>query len=80
LFDGDLEIRLYATKRRDPQGPHDPDEPYILVAGTGHFRCGDRLTAADASDLVYTATHEAYRFEDFTDDFPASVIFYGPQK
>jgi hypothetical protein len=39
---GDLEIRLYAPKRRDPRGPHDLDELYIVAAGTRHLRCGDR--------------------------------------
>jgi hypothetical protein len=39
---GDLEVRLYAPKRRDRQGPHDLDELYIVVADTRHLRCGER--------------------------------------
>ena len=80
FVDGDLEIRLYAPKGRDPQTPHDRDELYIVAAGTGNFRVGERVDAFAPGALLYVAAHETHRFEGFSDDFAAWVVFYGPVK
>ncbi|MBV9863276.1 MAG: cupin domain-containing protein [Alphaproteobacteria bacterium] len=78
--DGDLEIRLYAPQGRDPQQPHDRDELYIIAAGTGRYRLGDTATPFAPGDLLFAAAHLPHRFEEFSADFAAWVIFYGPQK
>ena len=78
--DGDLEIRLYAPKGRDPQQPHDRDELYVVARGSGHFRVGDTLTAIEQGALVFAAAHDVHRFEDFSEDFAVWVVFYGPRK
>jgi mannose-6-phosphate isomerase-like protein (cupin superfamily) len=80
FVDGDLEIRLYAPKGHDPQTPHDRDELYIVVAGRGNFRVGDRVSPVEIGALLYAAAHEVHRFEDFSDDFAVWVVFYGPVK
>jgi len=80
FVDGDLEIRLYAPKGHDPQIPHDRDELYVVAAGHGNFRVGDRVEAFAPGALLYVAAHETHRFEDFTDDFAAWVVFYGAVK
>ncbi len=80
LADGDLELRLYAPKRHDPQTPHDRDELYIVARGNGKFRAGDRVEPFAPGALIYVAAHETHRFEDFTDDFAAWVVFYGEVK
>lgn len=80
FVDGDLEIRLYAPQGHDPQTPHDRDELYIVAAGTGRFRVGERVTGIGVGDLLYAAAREAHRFEDFSADFAAWVVFYGPVK
>jgi len=80
LIDGDLEIRLYAPKGHDPQTPHDRDELYIVARGRGSFRIGDRVEPFTPGALLYVAANEVHRFEDFSDDFAAWVVFYGPVK
>ena len=80
FVDGDLEIRLYAPKGRDPQTPHDRDELYIVAAGHGNFRVGDGVEAFAPGALLYVAAHETHRFEDFSDDFATWVVFYGAVK
>jgi mannose-6-phosphate isomerase-like protein (cupin superfamily) len=80
FVDGDLEIRLYAPKGHDPQTPHDRDELYIVAAGHGKFRVGDRVDSIRPGALLYVAAHEVHRFEDFSDDFAVWVVFYGPVK
>ena len=80
LVDGNLEIRLYAPKGRDSQKPHDRDELYIVARGHGQFRIGDRVEPFAPGALLYVAAHEVHRFEDFSDDFAAWVVFYGAVK
>ncbi|HTQ33270.1 MAG TPA: cupin domain-containing protein [Stellaceae bacterium] len=80
FVDGDLEIRLYAPKGHDPQTPHDRDELYVVAAGRGNFRFGDRVEPFAPGALLYVAANETHRFEDFSDDFAAWVVFYGDVK
>jgi mannose-6-phosphate isomerase-like protein (cupin superfamily) len=80
FVDGDLEIRMYAPIGRDDQTPHDRDELYIVASGNGKFRVGDRVDDFAPGALLYAAAHEVHRFEDFSDDFAAWVMFYGPLK
>lgn len=80
FVDGGLEIRMYSPRGRDPQSPHDRDELYVVAAGHGKFRVGERVDAFAPGALLYVAAHEVHRFEDFSDDFAAWVIFYGPVK
>jgi mannose-6-phosphate isomerase-like protein (cupin superfamily) len=77
---GDLEIRLYAPKGHDPQTPHDRDELYVVAAGHGNFRVGERVEVFAPGALLYVAAHETHRFENFSDDFAAWVVFYGAVK
>lgn len=80
FIDGDIELRLYAPQGHDPQTPHDRDELYIVAAGSGRFRVGDRVEPFAPGALLYVGAHEPHRFEDFSDDFATWVVFYGPQK
>jgi mannose-6-phosphate isomerase-like protein (cupin superfamily) len=80
FVDGDLEIRMYSPTGHDPQIPHDRDELYVVAAGHGNFRVGDRVDDFAPGALLYVAAHEVHRFEDFSDDFAAWVVFYGPVK
>jgi mannose-6-phosphate isomerase-like protein (cupin superfamily) len=80
LVDGDLEIRFYAPKGHDPQPPHNRDEIYIVAAGRGKVRVGDRVDLIEPGGLIFVAAHEVHRFENFSDDFAVWVVFYGPMK
>ena len=78
LRHGTLELRWYAPKGSDPQTPHDRDEVYVVVSGSGTFvRNGERV-AFGAGDALFVAAHEEHRFESFTPDFATWVMFYGP--
>jgi mannose-6-phosphate isomerase-like protein (cupin superfamily) len=80
FVDSDLEIRMYSPQGHDPQTPHDRDELYVVAAGHGKFRVGDRVEVFAPGALLYVAAHETHRFEDFSDDFAAWVVFYGTVK
>jgi mannose-6-phosphate isomerase-like protein (cupin superfamily) len=79
LEHGSLEVGVYAPRGEDPQSPHTRDELYVVVHGRGLFRRGEALAPFGPGDLLFVAAGETHRFERFSDDFAAWVIFYGPE-
>jgi len=75
---GSMTLRWYAPKGSDSQTPHDQDELYIVVSGTGTFVRGKERVAFGPHDVLFAAAGESHRFEDFSDDFATWVVFYGP--
>jgi len=75
---GSMTLRWYAPKRTDPQTPHDQDELYIVASGTGTFVRNDERVAFGPHDVLFAASGDIHRFEDFSDDFATWVVFYGP--
>jgi mannose-6-phosphate isomerase-like protein (cupin superfamily) len=76
---GSLEARFYAPRGSDPQTPHDRDEVYVVVSGTGWFRRGDERHHFKPGDFLFVPAHVEHRFEDFSDDLELWVMFYGPE-
>ena len=80
LFEhGSANVEIYAPKGHDPQQPHDQDELYVIVSGTGEFLNGDERHPFKPGDLMFVPAGVVHRFENFTDDFSTWVIFYGPE-
>lgn len=94
LAHGSMELRWFAPKGHDPQTPHDRDELYIIVSGTGVFmRAVESLPFDDTSlpiqgeervrfgpgDALFVAAGTVHRFEEFSDDFASWIVFYGPE-
>ena len=78
--DEHVEIRMAAPPGSGPQVPHDRDEFYIVVTGSGRYRVGDTLTAVGPGDLLFAAAHAPHGFDDVSEDFVVWVVFYGPVK
>jgi mannose-6-phosphate isomerase-like protein (cupin superfamily) len=78
LEHGTLELGYYKPLSVDEQTPHDRDEVYFVRSGSGYFVVeGDRQPFAPG-DALFVPAFVRHRFEDFSDDFEAWVIFYGP--
>ena len=76
----DVELRHYAPTGVDKQVPHDRDELYFVISGTGTFvRGGERVSFAPG-DVLYAAAGEEHRFAEFSEGFATWVVFYGPRK
>lgn len=73
----DATIGLYAPRGEDLQQPHDRDEFYVVVSGSGRFRRGAELVPFGTGDLLFVGAGEPHWFEAFTDDFLTWVIFVG---
>ena len=75
---GSLVVELYAPVGTDPQSPHDRDEIYFIVSGSGDCIVAGERAAFAAGDALFVPAHTEHRFENFTPDFAAWVAFYGP--
>lgn len=78
--DGRISIELYKPAQEDLQMPHDRDELYMIISGTGTFRLRDETFQFEQRDLLLVPAGVAHRFENFTEDFVTWVIFYGKSK
>ncbi len=76
---GTLEVRHYAPRGADAQTPHDLDEIYIVERGTGWFEVAGDRTRFGPDDVLFVPAGVQHRFVDFSDDFEAWVVFYGPK-
>lgn len=72
-----LEVRWYRPPDPDPQGPHDRDEIYVVVRGSGKFERAGASVPFAPGDLLFVAKGEAHRFADHTPDTAVWVVF-GP--
>ena len=94
LAHGSMELRWFVPRQGDPQTPHDKDELYVIVSGTGVFmRAVESLPFDDITlpiqgeervrfgpgDVLFVPAGTVHRFEEFSDDFAAWIVFYGPE-
>lgn len=76
---GTLEIEIYRPVGVDRQKPHDKDELYVIISGSGQFEHGQNRTPFRAGDVLFVRAGVPHRFLDFGPDFVTWVFFYGPQ-
>ncbi len=79
LFEhGSMALRYYAPRGIDPQTPHDQDEVYVVVSGSGRYTVDGETASFGTGDALFAPAGSDHRFESFTEDFATWVIFYGP--
>jgi mannose-6-phosphate isomerase-like protein (cupin superfamily)/uncharacterized protein YndB with AHSA1/START domain len=76
---GSLTVELYAPVGHDRQTPHDRDEVYFVVSGSGEFVVTGERVPFSAGDTLFVAAGSEHRFENFTSDLATWVVFYGPK-
>lgn len=79
LEHGTLEVGFYAPQEVDPQSPHDQDEVYVVHLGSGTFVIADGEQEFGPGDVLFVPAGIEHRFRDFTEDFGAWVVFFGPK-
>lgn len=78
LRHGTLELGFYKPDKLDPQEPHEQDELYFIQTGHGYFVLGDERRPFEPGEALFVPAGVVHRFEDFSEDFAAWVVFYGP--
>lgn len=74
---GSMLLRFYQPRGTDPQQPHDQDEIYVVAAGSGVFVCNGDRASFGPGDALFAPADATHRFEEFSEDFAAWVVFYG---
>jgi len=74
---GTLIVKLSHPVHPNQQTPHEQDELYIIIRGSGVLFHGGKRDAFGAGDLLFVAAGTEHHFEDFTDDLAVWVVFYG---
>lgn len=79
LFEhGSLEVEYYKPDKIDKQQPHERDEIYVVISGSGFFVNGEERHRFEPGQVLFVPAGVVHRFEDFSDDFATWVFFYGP--
>ncbi len=78
LRHGSLVLELYAPRGHDSQQPHTRDELYVVLSGHGRFDDGGVVAPFAPGDAIFVPAHRPHRFIEFSSDFAAWVMFYGP--
>jgi len=73
--DSGASVCIFAPRLVDHQTPHDRDELYVVIRGSGTFVCGATRHDFSAGDLLVAPAGVAHRFERF-DDLVAWVVFW----
>ena len=79
LQHGSLSVELYKPRGTDDQKPHDRDEVYVIISGTGVFINDGRRWDFHPGDVLFVPAGVAHRFVEFTEEFATWVIFFGPE-
>ena len=72
-----FDVGLYRPDGIDTQTPHARDEVYVIANGSGAFVCGNERVTFAPGDMLFVPAGDVHRFENFTSDFCAWVIFFG---
>jgi mannose-6-phosphate isomerase-like protein (cupin superfamily) len=75
LTRGSASAGIYAPHETDDQEPHDQDEFYVVLNGSGFFTVEGEREPFGPGDLVFVPAGVDHRFEDFTPDFAVWAIF-----
>lgn len=79
LAHGSMSVELYAPVGIDPQTPHDQDELYFILSGSGEFVLGSERVQFEPGTVLFVPAGAVHRFATFTPGFSAWVVFWGPR-
>lgn len=72
---GALSAGVYAPHKTDDQDPHEEDEFYVVLNGSGFFVVGEDREPFGPGDLLFVEAGVRHHFEGFTPDFAVWAIF-----
>jgi len=76
---GSMSVEIYRPVQTDMQTPHLQDELYVVISGTGDFFNNGETSPFGPGVVLFVPAGVEHRFDAFSDDFVAWVIFYGPR-
>ena len=76
---GDANLLLFVPADLDQQGKHERDEIYVIQSGQGTFTRRNETVRFVAGDVLFVPAAMEHRFANYSADFKAWVLFFGPQ-
>lgn len=77
LKHGTMSLVLFAPKDNDYQTPHDQDELYIIIEGSGILDIEGKNIEFSKGDALFVPALKAHKFVEFTQDIQMWAIFWG---
>jgi mannose-6-phosphate isomerase-like protein (cupin superfamily) len=73
---------LYVLRAReqDPQTPHNQDELYYVVSGSGRIRVHEHDRPVGPGSIVFVEAGVEHRFHTITSDLTVLVVFAPPEE
>jgi len=71
------EVGKYPPNSSAPKNPHNEEELYYILSGSGKLRVGDDTHDIEAGDLVYVEPATEHDFFHITEEVTVLIIF-GP--
>lgn len=74
---GTMSLILFAPQGKDYQTPHEQDELYIVVKGSGTLFRHDVAFPFVAGDVLFVPAREHHHFENMSGDIVMWAVFWG---
>lgn len=76
LEHGKMYLEIYRPEKIDLQKPHDQDEIYAIISGTGTFYNNGERRSFSPGDVIFVPAGIEHRFEGFSEGFSTWVVFF----
>lgn len=73
---GNVKLEFFAPKGKDYQTPHDEDEFYFIIRGSGVLIIGGEANTFAAGDAFFIPAKVPHYFKNFSDDFATWVVLF----
>ena len=73
----DCLIEFWTPRSEDSQPPHDRDEVYIIINGSGEFEMNSERKSIKKGDLIFVAAGVEHRFTKYSNDLAMWIVFFG---
>ena len=79
LWRASLNVALSFPVSPNQQTPHEQDELYIVIRGSGVLFYDGARERFEPGDVLFVAAGVEHHFEDFSEDLAVWRVFYGPR-
>jgi len=74
---GTMSLLLFAPDGKDYQTPHDQDELYIVIEGSGVLQVGEESFGFNKGDVLFVPALKEHRFIEFSKGIKMWVVLWG---
>ncbi len=76
---GSMSLVLFTPEGKDYQTPHDQDELYIVLSGSGVLDIEGNELRFNDGDVLFVPAGKTHRFTEFSAGIKMWAVFWGPK-